>query len=193
MPISAKDKAWLERQRSLDPGKGYVYGRDDPGQAFHARAYTYRKTARGAKLERDAAFPKALDYMALWRAWLELVPRNDPNDGLSASEIDVLMNSDDDKRKVSVTIFGAEYRYNAQRTKKTAVAKKLQNIGLVYILEYLGGNLIGSDGLPLGLKGCVFAYTPFGIKWVQLRLGKAQNQEGALYLHPSVADVNRYG
>ena len=184
------NKRWLERQRERKPEDGFVWGRDTPEQAFHVAAYTW---VQGKRPKRTGLLPKSLDFMALWRAHLELVPDGDPNDGLSAAEIDVLMNSDDDKREVQVTIFGTASTYNAQRTKKTAVAKRLQAIGLVHILEYLGPTITGPDGQPLGLKGCVFAWTPYGIKWVQLRLGIGTNDPAALYLAPSVTDVNRYG
>lgn len=178
--MKRKDRAWLERLDHHDPtARGFIFGRDDPNQVFHTP---------------DFRLPKNYDYMQRWRLHLSLHRKNDPNDGLTTEEIGVLMNSEDTNRRVTVVIFGNESSYPAQFSKLTKVVKKLQAIGLVYIIEYRGGGIIGPDGLPLGLKGCEWAWTPIGLKWVRVRLGLEDNDfRNNLVLHPSVTDPDHYG
>jgi hypothetical protein len=162
------DKAWLERLASRDPKlSGYLYGRDDPDQVF---------------LVQPDWLPANYSYLARWRAHLSLVRIGDKDDGLRPDEIDVLLNSEDTNRKVKVVIFGTEYAYSAQFAKRTRLVKRLQDIGLTYVLEYLGPPLVDpSDGLPFGFKGCVWAWTPLGIAWVRRRMGLEEEFVSPIY------------
>jgi hypothetical protein len=175
------DKLWLERLQGHDPTKsGFLFGRDHPDQAVLTPSFK---------------LPPNYDYMAKWRAHLMLSRKGDPDDGLNETEINILMNSEDTARTVTVTLFGKEYHYAAQYNKFTRIVKRLQAIGLTYIIEYLGGNILDpADGMPLGLKGCVWAWTPIGLKWVRVRLGIIDEAyTPKLLLEPIIVDVNKYG
>jgi len=171
-------KAWLSKLQAHDINKGFLYGKDNPDDSFHIPAREVSKN---------------YECVLRWQKHVLTVAGDDDTLGIAPMQWDVLMNSEDSNTIVNITLFGTQSKYRAQYTKYTRIAKWLQDIGLIYIVDYLGGNLLDpKDGLPLGLKGCVFAYTPIGLKLVRIRLGLETNTTFALYKDTvgSVGDVS---
>ena len=97
-----------------------------------------------------------------WRAHVRQVrqtKRDDPNEGLSDRQLDVLLKSEDSQHQVRLSLPSGLWQYPAQRTQDRESAEFLQAVGLIHILKVPEAD------------GTYFGFTPLGVALAQ-RLGR---------------------
>lgn len=104
------------------------------------------------------------DSRARWAKFLLTVEREAENSGLNQAQLGVLMQSDDTRYEgLIISPSGERNPYKLQRTPNVAIAKQLEDIGLIRIVGYEGATLFGGQGQPLNPKTCIFAFTFLGV------------------------------
>jgi hypothetical protein len=104
------------------------------------------------------------DSRTRWAKFLLTVDREAENSGLNQAQLSVLMHSDDTRFEgLIISPSGERNPYKLQRTPNVAIAKQLEEIGLIRIVGYEGATLFGGQGEPLNAKTCIFAFTFLGV------------------------------
>lgn len=109
-----------------------------------------------------------------WMEHLQTTDRNDPTDGLTDTDWQVLEEPEPVTHKRAVYFYQGHKvgECDLQKTVGyTTTVERLHNIGLIHIVEYIGGIWLATHKRQLNPKAVIWAYSYEGIIKMQNRLG----------------------